>query len=221
MDDLPPDASSADLRREVDRAVGGTMREMARVAGLGKQEVRQIAIVGMACRFPGPVDPDEFWSLLQEGLPDQPCPLPTGNDLASRYDPIEPLDPMERLRERALRGASYDLTHLPAPGPGDLTAWRPPVGWHVWGDVDGLRRLTSARELVLDFLLRLITLWRKADPARFARMLALHRQVGRLWVHFRPARAPGRQTVASGHVTRGPDLTRMTVVVRGEPCAVT
>jgi hypothetical protein len=69
------------------------------------------------------------------------------------------------------------------------------------------------------FILRLLAVWRQSDRIRFVPMLASQLPAGWLWVEFRPACPPGRLVAASGHMTRGPDASRMTsaLVVRGEP----
>lgn len=76
--------------------------------------------------------------------------------------------------------------------------WR----WRLWQ--------INPAELVQAFMLRLTALWRRADPARFARLMALQLRLGRLWAMFRPPRPPGQLMMSSSHMTRGPDLLRMT-----------
>lgn len=112
---------------------------------------------------------------------------------------------------------------LGVPGRQRLPSEPNPVHTAPAGIRDRLPVLSSFRRAgtetpVWEFVLRLMELWRRADPAGFARALAQLR-AGRLWVDFRPARPPGRLLASSGHMTRGPDASRMTsaLVVRGEP----
>jgi hypothetical protein len=72
------------------------------------------------------------------------------------------------------------------------------------------RERINPAEVLRQFVLHLIGLWRRADPARFARLLALQLRLGRLWAVFRPPRPPGQLMTSSSHPTRGPDLARMT-----------
>lgn len=85
-----------------------------------------------------------------------------------------------------------------------------------------VRLWEMARDYVQAFVLRLIALRRRVEPARFARMLEFQLRTGRLWAAFRPARPPGQLMMASGQVTRGPDGARMTqaLVIRGELLAL-
>jgi hypothetical protein len=78
-------------------------------------------------------------------------------------------------------------------------------------------RRVDPSAVVREFMLRLIALWRRVDAARFVRLLVLQLCNRRLWKTNRPTRPPGQLVVASGHVTRGPDVLRMTRFIRGEP----
>jgi acyl-CoA synthetase (AMP-forming)/AMP-acid ligase II/3-oxoacyl-(acyl-carrier-protein) synthase/acyl carrier protein len=49
------------------RHLTGPRDEIAIHDGLFKENSRDIAIIGMGCRFPGALNPEEFWRLLREG----------------------------------------------------------------------------------------------------------------------------------------------------------
>ena len=71
------------------------------------RQVEPIAIVGMACRFPGGVSsPAELWRLLDRGG-DGIAPLPTdrGWDVEALYDP-DPERAGSKTRERASQAAT-------------------------------------------------------------------------------------------------------------------
>jgi hypothetical protein len=126
---------------------------------------------------------------------------------------------------RDLPGAASYFALLAIPGVRNQIVWEPrrwPSAWS--GEVVHIQSgpWMSPRVVVHRFVLWLITLWRRADSARFARALMLQlRGAGRLWADFRPAKPPGQLMMASGHVTRGPDVARMTqvLVICGEPLA--
>jgi acyl transferase domain-containing protein/acyl-CoA synthetase (AMP-forming)/AMP-acid ligase II/pimeloyl-ACP methyl ester carboxylesterase len=50
-----------------DRASGESQHKERGVAPTNREKIRDIAIVGMSCRFPGANNPVEFWELLREG----------------------------------------------------------------------------------------------------------------------------------------------------------
>ena len=79
----PTAQTDADLMR---KALQELKRLRARVSSLKKAS--PIAVLGMACRFPGGSDsPDAFWQLLQRGG-DGICPVPEDRwDMDAYYDP--------------------------------------------------------------------------------------------------------------------------------------
>ncbi|SHN38606.1 beta-ketoacyl synthase N-terminal-like domain-containing protein, partial [Actinacidiphila paucisporea] len=77
------------LRTYLKRAMADLQQARERLHDAEAERHEPIAIVGMACRFPGGVStPDELWSLLVEGT-DATGPFPTdrGWDLEGLYDP--------------------------------------------------------------------------------------------------------------------------------------
>ncbi len=77
------------LRDYLKRAMSDLHAAKRRITDLEAADREPIAIVGMACRFPGGVaTPEEFWRLLANGG-DALTPLPDdrGWDLESLYDP--------------------------------------------------------------------------------------------------------------------------------------
>ncbi|WUH89345.1 acyltransferase domain-containing protein [Streptomyces sp. NBC_00433] len=77
------------LRTYLKRAMADLQQARERLHDAEAERHEPIAIVGMACRFPGGVStPDELWSLLSEGT-DATGPFPTdrGWDLEGLYDP--------------------------------------------------------------------------------------------------------------------------------------
>jgi hypothetical protein len=77
----------------------------------------------------------------------------------------------------------------------------------------------SPDDIVRDFVRKLAARWRRVDPSRFARLLALLLRSDRWWTVARSTNLPGQVVMASGRTTRGPDVLRMTQLsaVRGEP----
>jgi 3-oxoacyl-(acyl-carrier-protein) synthase len=180
----------------------------AAAAGISRGELRRIVITGIGVVNPTGTSLESLWDLI---------PVRERQPGAS-FDALRLSPPVDPKWDRPVDPDDPRL--LPAPGPSAYDAWEPRTGLDTWSTPLRPHRLVSARDLVREFVQGLISLWRKADPARFARSHALRQRTGQLWGRFRPARAPGRLTVASGHVTRGPDLPRMTLVVRGELRAV-
>ncbi|MFV1966850.1 MAG: type I polyketide synthase [Pirellulaceae bacterium] len=70
------------------RAAFALKETQARLDALEKQQTEPIAIIGMACRFPGGVnDPESYWRLLRAGV-DAICETPPDRwDLDAYYDP--------------------------------------------------------------------------------------------------------------------------------------
>merc|ERR1712117_325016 len=66
-----------------------TLQEMrSRLEAVNKAKTEPIAIVGMACRFPGGAnDPSTYWNLLHNGI-DAITPVPPDRwDVNAYYDP--------------------------------------------------------------------------------------------------------------------------------------
>lgn len=248
MGDRPVDLDEANTRggrleREVHKALREADLRTAQAAGLGKQGLRRMLVAGFDVLvvpgfrleiLAGLADPprvdmsafdavrvQEFGAQERYLVPARGCPSCRPGWVATAgIDASEVLRSGGRDPAQEFRGLSL----LPSPDSSHLVVWEPQLESRTWFGTDQAetRLLVSPREVVREFMLRLIALWRRIDPARFARALARQLRVSRLWAHFRPARAPGRLTVASGHVTRGPDVSRMTevLVVRGEPLAL-
>src|SRR3546814_17058405 len=83
-----PTRRSSDLRRAI-TAVAGMRRKLEAVEARSREP---IAIVGMACRFPGSPDLESYWRLLEEGR-DAITKVPRERwDVDALYDP-EPAAP--------------------------------------------------------------------------------------------------------------------------------
>src|SRR3546814_7797511 len=78
-----PTRRSSDLRRAI-TAVAGMRRKLEAVEARSREP---IAIVGMACRFPGSPDLESYWRLLEEGR-DAITEVPRERwDVDALYDP--------------------------------------------------------------------------------------------------------------------------------------
>ena len=71
----------------IGRALAGPAETSGAAIASAGRVAEPIAIVGMACRFPGARNPDEFWRLIREGA------TPTGEIPPSRWDADEFYDP--------------------------------------------------------------------------------------------------------------------------------
>jgi acyl transferase domain-containing protein/acyl carrier protein len=76
--------AGADNHDDLRAALLGLRKLKARVAELEGEARAPIAVIGMACRFPGADDPDAFWSLLERGV-DAVGPIPADRWDAAAY----------------------------------------------------------------------------------------------------------------------------------------
>ncbi len=115
------DPKNPDFREQFRRSLVKISELKATVAKLEAAQTEPIAIVGMACRFPGAATPEEFWRVLERGedhirkFPDErvvgewPQDVPRWMGLLDRVDEFDPgffgispreavsLDPQHRL----------------------------------------------------------------------------------------------------------------------------
>jgi hypothetical protein len=77
-----PDASP------LKRALFAVKDLRARLAAVERARTEPIAVIGMACRFPGGVNtPDELWEMLRSGV-DTVTEIPASRwDVEAHYDP--------------------------------------------------------------------------------------------------------------------------------------
>ena len=82
----------------LDRAAFAIRALEAQVHALKREQREPIAIIGMACRFPGGAsDPESFWQLLRAGF-DANREIPRGRfDIDDYYDPAYDKAVIERL----------------------------------------------------------------------------------------------------------------------------
>jgi acyl transferase domain-containing protein/acyl carrier protein len=115
------DSQKPDLREQLKRAVVKIAELKSTIAKLDAKQNEPIAIVGMACRFPGADTPEEFWRVLERGedhvrrIPDErvvgewPQDVPRWAGVLDSVDGFDPeffsisprealsLDPQQRL----------------------------------------------------------------------------------------------------------------------------
>ncbi|RQH04064.1 type I polyketide synthase [Okeania hirsuta] len=81
--------SQTNQQNVLSKEVLQTLKEMrGKLAAVNKAKTEPIAIVGMACRFPGGAnDPSKYWNLLHDGI-DAITPVPPERwDVSAYYDP--------------------------------------------------------------------------------------------------------------------------------------
>ncbi len=102
--------SIEELARYLAGAAGGSAAPVQRTAAAPRRtaSAEPIAIVGMACRFPGSPDPQAFWRLLRDGV-DATRKVPADRwDADALYDP----DPQAPDTINTRRGAFLDRVDL-------------------------------------------------------------------------------------------------------------
>jgi len=98
MDETSRDQN--DLTQE-QRALLALRRMRSKIEALEREKTEPLAIVGMACRFPGAVDPEAFWQTMRAGQDSVSRVPPDRWDADALYDPNPDVPGKSYVREAA------------------------------------------------------------------------------------------------------------------------
>ncbi|MBV8903030.1 MAG: hypothetical protein JOZ22_05280, partial [Acidobacteriia bacterium] len=90
-------------RKSAEQILAALQKARAKLEAVERMETEPIAIVGMACRFPGPAThPDAFWKVLRDGVDAVSVIPPERWDAEAYYDPDPSVPGKMVTREAAL-----------------------------------------------------------------------------------------------------------------------